>query len=158
MSTINLSTELPMYLGKNIKDICTNSYINDAESHCAHFVSHVLGYTFGFRCKGMTGKGSGTGATIRVENIFKNCMAVSEWADRAQGNCLAFVIDSRHVHLLTKTMVKAGQKHVGIFCNEKIYNYSNSTEKVVATKADIFKKFYKGDSIKVYYGTFPSIL
>ena len=63
------------YLSKHISDICGSEYIDDKTNHCAHFVSHVLGYQFGFTCKNMTGKGK-DGVCIRVHELFPRCPSV----------------------------------------------------------------------------------
>jgi hypothetical protein len=51
-------------VGKNIKDICVNEYINNAHNHCAHFVAHVRGYAFGTTCRQQTGKGARFGRRL----------------------------------------------------------------------------------------------
>jgi len=48
--------DIEQYLEKNINGICNNSYHKNTDNHCAHFVSHVLGFRFGFTCRGMTGE------------------------------------------------------------------------------------------------------
>ncbi len=151
---VNLSTTLPPFVGKNIKDICDCKYINDLHNHCAHFVSHVMGYKFGFKCKDMTGKGS-VGVNIRVHEIFNKCPAVGEWSNKPVGDVLAFITGFRNVNLLTKTMVNVPAKHIGICYNNMIYHYSNKQDKVVSVTPEVFAKHYNGSDIKVFYGTFP---
>ena len=74
---VTVST-LDSYLGKHIRDICGNSYVNDSDNHCAHFVSHVLGLKFGATCH-MLGKGKVTGANVRVQEVFGRCAKVGTW-------------------------------------------------------------------------------
>jgi hypothetical protein len=64
--------QLAGYLGKSIGDICQNGYTSVHENHCAHFVSHVLGYRFGATCQ-MMGNGKGDPATLRVHELFSRC-------------------------------------------------------------------------------------
>lgn len=156
MAQVAPSALLAAALGKHIKDICDCSYFNDSENHCAHFVSHMMGYKFGFKCKDMTGKGTGNGATIRVHELFKSCGSVGEWADKPAGDCLAFVTASSHVNLSSKVMANVPQKHVGICYNDMIFHYSNSQHKVVSVTPEKFAKHYTGSNIKVYYGSFPT--
>ena len=155
MSVINLSTEVTTYLGKNIKDICPNSFINNGDNHCAHFVSHVMGYSFGFRCKGMTGKGTGVGASIRVNEVFAQCPRVGLWADKPAGDCLIFITSTDNVNVDSKVMGTRPKKHIGIFCNNNVYHYSNSKDKVITQTAEEFALHYIGSSFQLYYGTFP---
>jgi hypothetical protein len=157
MSIINLPAELPKYVGKNIRHICPNNFISNTSNHCAHFVGHVMGYTFGYCCKGQTGIGQGKGASIKVHEIFNNCQKVGEWANKPAGSCLAFVTDASTVNLDTKRMINIPKKHVGIYCDGCIYHYSNSKEKVVAVQPPEFGKHYYGSNIKVYFGTFPIV-
>jgi hypothetical protein len=43
--------DLNKFLGKNIDAICGNDYVDPHDNHCAHFVSHALGYDFGYPCR-----------------------------------------------------------------------------------------------------------
>ncbi len=45
-------------LGKHIRDVCPLGYSADTDNHCAHFVSHVLGFQFNTTCRTMV---TGTG-------------------------------------------------------------------------------------------------
>ena len=157
MIQANLSIELPPLIGRNIKDICDCEYADKAINHCAHFVSHIMNYTFGLTCKQMTGKGTGLGANIRVHEVFSRCVSVGEWADKPDGKCLAFVTASSHVNLAGKIMLNVPAKHIGICLGNKIYHYSNSKDKVVCVTPEVFAKHYQGKDIQVYYGTFPLI-
>ncbi len=159
MASINLNLELKNFVDKHIKDICDCGFSDNSSNHCAHFVSHVMGYTFGFRCKNITGKGPGYGVNIRVHEVFSKCGKVGEWNDKYKptGNCLAFVTGASNVNLANKTMVNIPAKHIGIFCNNMIYHYSNKQQKVVCVTPENFSKHYSGSDIKVFYGTFPTI-
>ena len=61
-------TALSSFKGKNIGKICSFSIgKDDTRNHCAHFVSHVLGYDFAETCKNFTHtdkQNSSQGATL----------------------------------------------------------------------------------------------
>lgn len=154
MPVPTLDRDLNNRLGLHIRAICDCSYSDDHQNHCAHFVSHVMEYRFGFKCRDMTGRGTGLGANIRVHEIFSRCANVGEWADKPAGNCLAFVTASSNVNLAHRTMANVPAKHIGIFCNNLVYHYSNSRRHVVSQTVDAFGRHYSGSNIKVYYGTF----
>jgi len=148
------ASDLNRYLGKNIDDICDCEYHNDEDNHCAHFVSHVLGFSFGYTCKHMTSKGT-KGASIRVHQLFSKCSEVGRWADRKASVCLAFVTAAGNVKLRSKVMSNVPRKHVGIYVNETIWHYSNMLDQVVTQTPEAFSKHYTGSNIALFYGTFP---
>jgi len=142
-------------LGKHISEFCSNGYTDDSENHCAHFVSHVRGYSFGYTCK-TAGNGSSAGANIRVHEVFARCPEAGLFS--AKGNiveCLAFVTKSAGVTPATKTMANIPKKHIGIYSLGHIYHYSNSRHKVWKDTPAEFAAHYPGDGFQVYYGTFP---
>lgn len=53
--------QLDRYLGKASGEIGQNADASTADNHCAHVVSHVLGYQFGVTCQ-MMGNSKGRGA------------------------------------------------------------------------------------------------
>jgi len=142
------------FVGKNIKDICDCGYHNNSDNHCAHFVSHALGFHFGYTCKHQTGKGQ-IGANIKVQQLFAKCQAVGNWEDREKKACLVFVTDESNVELETQEMENAPKKHVGIFLNDTIWHYSNSKMKVVTQTPQAFSHHYPGPNIALFYGDFP---
>ena len=149
---------MAQYLGNHISKICKNDYHKDSDNHCAHFVSHVLGLRFGFKCRDMTGKGDlANAANIRVHEIFSKCPKVGEWSDKPESLdvCLAFVTSASNVTLKTKFMNNHPRKHIGIFQKGKIYHYSNSRDKVVEQTPEAYAKHYSGSDVTVYYGTIP---
>ena len=152
---------LQSVVGKNIKHICGNEYVNNAHNHCAHFVAHLKGYSYGYTCKQQTGKGTGKGATIRVNDLFSQCPSVGYWSAKPANvqSCLVFVTDSTNVNLQLKRMTDHPQKHIGIFANGTIYHYSNGDDKVTSdaptTFESKFKGRYSGRNITMYFGTFP---
>jgi hypothetical protein len=156
MGTLNINME--QYLGNPISKVCKNGYHKDSDNHCAHFVSHVLGLRFGFKCRDMTGKGElANAANIRVHEIFAKCPSVGKWNDRPEklDPCLAFVTSASNVKLKNKFMNNHPRKHIGIFHKGKIYHYSNSKDKVVEQTPEAYAKHYSGSDISVYYGAIP---
>src|SRR5262249_50443263 len=97
--------ELSGYLGKSIGEICGNNYADANDNHCAHFVSHVMGYQFGATCRMMAG-GQQAAANIRVQEIFPQCGSVGAWASRpeALAPCLVFITNASNVDVAKKTM------------------------------------------------------
>jgi hypothetical protein len=147
---------LNTYLGKPIRDICPNGYANDADNHCAHFVSHAMGYGFGVTCLTMK-RGKGFGANIRVQEIFPRCPSVGTWASRPQTmtSCLAFITNASNVNLTTKVMTNVPRKHIGIYLSGLIYHYSNSQHRVVRQTPDQFSHHYGAPDNAMFYGGLP---
>jgi len=156
MAACNIN--IKQFLGANISAICSNSYHKSSANHCAHFVSHVLGFRFGYHCRKMSGKGNlSSSANIRAHEVFSKCPKVGEWSSKPASTrfCLAFVTNASNVNLNTKKMRNHPRKHIGIFHNGEIYHYSNSKNKVVKQKPTAYAKHYSGTDITVYYGTMP---
>ena len=155
MVDVNLQT-LMGFLGKHIKDICPNKYVSDSDNHCAHFVSHVMGYTFGVTCRTM-GQANGAGANIRVQEVFPKCPKVGTWAARPASltKCLVFITNPANVKLSEKTLHNVPRKHIGIFCADLIWHYSNSQQQVVKQTPDQFSNHYPAPDNAMFYGTFP---
>ena len=143
-------------LNKHISEFCGNGYTNDHENHCAHFVSHIQGYTFGYTCKAASG-GSSDGACLRVHEVFARCGDVGLFSDRPQNvtDCLAFVTRSSAVDLASGTMANIPKKHIGIYNLGYIYHYSNVNHFVMKQTPEDFSHHYPGAGFQLYYGTFP---
>ena len=159
MSITLIKDELDKWLGKNIKDICECEFINNNVNHCAHFVAHALQFTFGYTCRQQTGKG-GTGATIRVNEIFNRCTDVGLWDKRPtqldQTGCLIFVTGRNNVSLETKFMTDHPKKHIGIYHDGSIWHYSNSKDKVIQALPSDFRRHYPTVAdLGLFYGAFP---
>ena len=150
------ATAMAGYLGQHINTICPNGHTDDNDNHCAHFVAHVLEYTFGTSCLTMS-KGKGPGATIRVHESFPHCGTVGQGDSRPEepDPCLVFITNAGNVNLKTKAMVNHPRKHVGIFVDGTIYHYSNSKEKVVEQTPDEFSTHYPAPNNAMFYGTLP---
>jgi len=149
-------SQLDSYLGKSIGAICQNGYADDHDNHCAHFVSHVLGYTFGVTCQ-MMGNGRGTGATLRVQELFPKCKSVGVWSLRPSSfsTCLVFISRASNVNLAGKVMANVPRKHIGIYLNGFIWHYSNSRHQVIKETPSQFKRHYPSPDNAMFYGTFP---
>jgi len=156
-------------LGHHISYLCKASLgTEDKKNHCAHFVSHVMEYELsGTTCKNLTLEDKKTvekGATIRVNDIFNKTLSNSLWDSRPGciSSCLMFVTISSNVikngaRLIMKNHRK---KHIGIVHQGKVWNYSNSKNKVVADTVEEFIRKYKhayitaGSTVNFYYGRF----
>jgi len=149
--------QLHEFLGKNIDTICPNGYAAPHDNHCAHFVSHAMGFRFGYTCQAAT-SGKSPGANLRVHELFSRCSAVGGWTDRPaalMNGCLVFVTAGSHVNLAAKVMANVPQKHVGIFRNGTIWHYSNAHHRVVTEQPTQFVHHYHGPGIELFYGQFP---
>lgn len=158
---ISCNIDIAQYLDSHISAICSNEYHNDDDNHCAHFVSHILGFRFGYVCRNQTGKGSSsTTANIKVHQVFEKCKTVGKWADKpiAVSFCLAFVTSSSNVNLTTGKMRNIPRKHIGVYHGSHIYHYSNGQNKVVKQTPAAFANHYAGNDITVYYGSIPGKL
>lgn len=153
---IVLYNQLEDYLHKHISQICTNGYADDGDNHCAHFVSHVRGYTFGYTCRNATG-GTGPAANLRVHEVFSRSPQVGLFSDLpgTVTECLVFVTKSTGVNLAAHTMANVPKKHIGIYSLGHVYHYSNLRHKVWKESPEEFSRHYPGTGFEMYYGTFP---
>ncbi len=148
--------QLNAYLGKSIGDICQNGFTNNAENHCAHFVSHVLDYKFGVTCK-MMGNGKGPAANLRVQEIFPKCPTVGVWSLRPSPLriCLVFITKASNVNLASKVMANVPRKHIGVYSDGYIYHYSNRRDLVVKETPTQFALHYAAPDNAMFYGVLP---
>ena len=161
-------TGLSSFKGKNIGKICPFSIgKDDTRNHCAHFVSHVLGYDFAETCKNFTltdKQNSSQGATLRVDKLFNSSPDVNLWANRPPHlvSCLIFVTLSRNVSAFGGgfRMHDNPKKHVGIFLNGEVWHYGNTNDTVLCdTEKAFLQKFSRtyrtaGQTVEFYYGSF----
>jgi len=146
---------LQQLVGKHIKYICNNDYTTNSDSHCAHFVSHVLGFKFGYTCdKQVRNPSVKPGASIKAQEVFSKCLKVGHWSDRPSGviRYLAFATTATRVNLTNKIMPNIREKHVGIFYQGHIYHYDNKLNMVLQVSPDKFGRHY-GSKTNVFYGT-----
>ena len=150
---------LDSYVGKHIKDICPVGFHSDSENHCAHFVSHVLGYRFGATCRTMH-VGTGTPGSIRVHEVFARCVGVGNWAELPVPLFwgLVFITNAGNVRLAQKQMDNVPKKHIGIFYGgpRTIYHYSNSRRQVVTQTPEQFVNHYPSPHNAMFWGGAPS--
>lgn len=141
--------------GKTISEFCPNGFTGASTNHCAHFVSHVLDFSFGYTCDQETGVGE-SGANIRVHQVFARCPEVGKWAQLgSRTTCLVFIIQAGNVNLRQKQMSNVPKKHVGIYVNGTIWHYSNKRDKVVSQTPAEFRQHYSGEGFALFFGTFP---
>src|SRR5262245_35161991 len=147
---------LNTYLGHTIAEICPNHYANDADNHCAHFVSHAMGYGWGVTCLTLR-RGKGFGANIRVQEIFPRCLSVGTWASKAPTmmSCLVFITNASNVNIATKEMTNVPRKHVGIYLSGLIYHYSNAQHRVIQQTPEQFSHHYAAPDNAMFYGSLP---
>jgi hypothetical protein len=149
---------LQTLLGKHISQICSCGYGSNADNHCAHFVSHVLGFGFGATCAMMSG-GRGTPASIRVHEVFGRCRSVGLWSSRSPAiSCgLAFITNASNVNVALRTMLNVPRKHIGIFLGgvPRIWHYSNSRRMVVRQTPEEFAHHYPSPDNAMFWGTPP---
>ncbi|MBE0656387.1 MAG: hypothetical protein IH602_01790 [Bryobacteraceae bacterium] len=149
---------LRAYLGKHISTICPIGFADDGDNHCAHFVSHVLGYQFGATCRTMK-RGTGTPASIRVHDLFSHCVSVGKWDELPVPLFwgLVFITRASNVNLKSKVMNNVPRKHVGIFYGgmRTIYHYSNSRRQVVSQTPEQFSNHYSSPDNAMFWGAAP---
>jgi hypothetical protein len=160
MAAITASILEP-YLGKSIAAICSNHYSTPSQNHCAHFVAHALGIKIATLCGDMAWKTRHTGATVRVDELYNGLTYKGPW-DQRPGHAVAqliFVI--RKDHVVSNVMQRGvPEKHVGIYLDGAVYNYSNTHHRVVKDDSvdafhAKFKHEYKGPSVSLFYGAVP---
>ena len=148
--------QLNAFLGKTISQICANGYVNASDNHCAHFVSHALGYQFGATCR-MMGSGKGPAANLRVQELFARCLSVGAWDARqvSLSSCLVFITRASNVNLAGKVMSNVPRKHVGVYFTGMIWHYSNSQQRVVKQTPPQFSTHYASPDNAMFYGSMP---
>jgi hypothetical protein len=152
---INISL-LNRYVGKNISQICPNGYDDNNDSHCAHFVAHVLRISEGTKCTNLV-HGPGPGASVRVDDVFnKWCPKVIDELSKPSSwsSGWIFIINPKYVRLSPRKMQDVGRKHMGIFVGGSVWHYSNTQDKVVRVSIDRMKKHYPSASDNgLFFGT-----
>jgi hypothetical protein len=153
-------SQLETYLGQSMADICPNHFSTPNQNHCAHFVSHAHDIQLGILCGDLAYETKNTGASIRCNELYNRLFLRGAWEERpyTKNGLLVFVTSARNV--IGHFMTTAPQKHVGILCNRKVYNYSNSSQKVVADASvedfhHRFKRAYRGNDISIFFGVVP---
>jgi hypothetical protein len=154
--------ELEGYIGKTTTDFCNTGFVDPLPSHCAHFVSHVLGIRVGELCgnlaKNNKNKTRGMGATIRVNELYNGLAFKGPWEQRPPGynGLLIFVISPRYMR--NNFMQEVIQKHVGIYFAGNVFHYGNTQDKVACDSVEDFHKKFKrqySKDVELYYGIAP---
>ena len=165
---IKTSVPLADAVGKHISHFCSFDLgQQNGENHCAHLVSHLLGYEFANTCKNRTWdekKRPEKGAAIRVNEIFNRCTVRGLWSTRPAhlASCLIFVTHASNMteagHVLT--MHASNKKHIGIYISGSVWHYSNTKNQVVQnSETDFVQTFNRayhasGQKVEYYYGAF----
>jgi len=167
-----IPTDIKRSMDMHISKICPFSIAkNNSENHCAHYVSHMMGYELqGPTCKNATWadkQKKARGATIRVNDLFNTSLATGFLSSKpaALTECLIFVTLASNIKTIGNKLVMHThpKKHVGILSQGMVWNYSNSHNKVVSDMVSTFQhKFthaYKttGTTVEFYYGKFYEI-
>ena len=156
----------------SMADICHNGFakVQKGHSHCAHFVSHVLGVQVGGTCRNMGTKAGSWGVTMRVNELFEACPTRGFWANRppALVTCLAFVLLHQHKQGKKWRSVMSGdgqrmtghvrERHVGIHHGGNVWHFHNGQNKVVCQPLATFEKRYSkhAQPYDLLFGSFPS--
>lgn len=173
-------TILETYRGRHILEICPNCFVTSSnrmkgailsgveakdENHCAHFVSHVLQIRVGTLCSTAfwDSRGSVDGVTMRVDELFAACpsrgiISIGEKGiDSPKEACLVFVASSKFVKDEGQQLTQGPQKHVGIWFQDQVWQYSNGKKKVTPISIDDFSKIYDRTrkSSTLLFGEFP---
>lgn len=153
-------SDLQQSVGKSMADLCPNKFFTPAQSHCAHYVSHMLDLKLGILCGDMTYAKRRTGASIRVDEIYNRLHLKGPWEEKPDFSTglLIFVIAAEN--MINGTMTRVSQKHVGIHYGNKVFNFSNTQHRVVADQTvdsfhSKFKAAYAPGNICLYYGVAP---
>lgn len=151
-----LRPALESQVGRQMRDICANGFWNPAESHCAHFVSHILGLEFGCTCAELSARVA-AGGNVRVHEIFARCDRVGLWsANASHSDRLIFVSKSTAFNAATRTLINIPNKHIGIWCGGDVFHYSSRHDAVLQKTVDqfltYFEEAYSGQQT-LYFGT-----
>jgi hypothetical protein len=165
MALISDAEASTKYAGHGMNEICENHFDTKGENHCAHFVSHALGIKFPVTCGDLKFSTKGSGATIRWDELFNQLNPRGLWDNRPTDGrpLLIFVTFERNV--INNRMGSSPHKHVGIYINGPVYNFSNSRHVVIrSSSAEEFHQNVGGyytkmhpnlGPIGLYYGVPP---
>lgn len=146
--------QLDALVGKPIGEICGNAYASPHDDHCAHFVSHVIGFDFGRTCR-MMGTAKAPGANLRIADVFAKCPRVGLWSLRPAvlKTCLVFLTKSTNVNLPSKKMTNVPHQHVGIYLNGQVWHYSNAQQKVIRETTNQFGQHHHAPDNAMFFGS-----
>ncbi len=164
---------LQTWLGQTVDKFCPNgdkdfAQIGDKHNHCAHFVSHALGFQIGKLCNTMNWanrKNTASGRSLVVSDLFNACPQRGPWSEKPATTdlCLIFAVGANGASQAQTgewIMANIPLKHVGIHLGGECYNYHNTQSKkhnegVYADKTSFFENVY-GKGTQTFYGTLPA--
>ncbi|MEL6328570.1 MAG: hypothetical protein AAFR38_02820 [Planctomycetota bacterium] len=149
---------LDSWLGMSMSDICTHGYDANNLNHCAHFVSHAMGLTFGCTCTRLVRSDSPMpGANVRVHEIFAQCRDPFELNHSPRdANHLVFVSGERNFSSRPQRMRNVPRKHIGIGFGGMVWHYSNTRDRVEKQPISAFLRHYRGQRNAVWMATAPA--
>jgi hypothetical protein len=149
-----ISSLLLASLGKTREEFCTR-YHSAHDNHCAHFVSHILQLRIPHSAL-CTNVGDNidyatrnTGFSVRVNQVYNHSSNRRRWNDATpEGNC--FVVATIEDNITAEKPLMIGthpRKHIGIMSDGKVYNFSNTHNKVVSKTMAEFKTHYGNETV-----------
>jgi hypothetical protein len=155
LGSAELHVRLHGLVRHQMREICPNGFHDSSLSHCAHFVSHVLGLDFGCTCGDLTG-GSARAGNVRVHEIFAHCAVVGSWYEYdKRRDCLIFVSRESAFDVRTKTLTNIPNKHIGIFCGGTVFHYSSRQDAVLQKSVGEFLSYFEdiyGEKQALFFG------
>lgn len=157
---------LDSYIGLSIAGICPCGFSNPGENHCAHAVSHILGFNFGYTCNLAVSYSPVTerirlnaqqGASVRVQEIFPRCPEIGIWSERPERLAYALVFAVKgagNVDVGAKSMINVRAKHVGVGNKDSVWHYSNSQDRWIFQSISAFSRHY-GPATALFWGSLP---
>ena len=157
MANVVTATLLDGWVGKGVSDFCDNDFSSPLQNHCAHFVSHVLGLTFGLCCGSMTSRRTSAGTSLRVNEIFNVLAHRGQWAEAPATTDGLLVFVTSAVNVRNNIMANVPRKHVGIVFSGAVYNFGNTQHMVrkdISLEAFRVRlgRTYHDDAIPLFYG------
>ena len=157
---------LDEYFGRAIGDICPNGYdaTGNEHNHCAHFVSHVLGYGFARTCHRMVvpSQRRGRAATRSVKEIFNrstNRRVIDDSTPLWSPGLIFLTRSSNLVQERSGLELRGSMtRHMGIGVGLTVWHYSNRRRKVMKQSIASFLSHFRGNTVMVYGDFVPGTL
>ncbi len=153
-------------LGKHINQICPHGFANPRDSHCAHFVSHVMGYSGRSTCKNQqlkTKDNREPGVLLRVDEIYNVLHHRGMFENNLPSNFnQGIIVVTIKTNVEGPNIKQHPLKHIGIWHANKVWHYSNGRNQVVMQTLGKFQKdftasYYQrsnGKKVVYFYGGF----
>lgn len=148
----NATTPNNLMIGKTVEEFCGKyGSKGDDDNHCAHYVSHVLGLRIpgAALCSNVGDNTWGyenrrNGYCVRVNQIFNSCSNRMFWPEETPtGKC--FWVATIPGNILTRDPLTIGthrRKHIGIYMDGQVYQYSNTIDKVAVKSVAQLQHLY----------------